>query len=59
MIAKATLREAALWEQSICLECGVLVEAGEEDLAHEGQCGGEVVPARLILQILDAVEEEG
>ena len=57
---EATLQDALLWEEGVCLDCGAVSEP-LEDLTklHEcEECGGNwCAPAVMLVRIKEAVEE--
>lgn len=55
-IARKDLEAAAFWEQSVCLDCGLIVEPDEDTCES---CGSDdLLPAKQVLKATDLVEEE-
>lgn len=61
MISRKTLENASFWEQSICLDCGVVQALAEEaDVVGPcDECGSPAVyAASFVLRCADLVEAE-
>tara|TARA_R110000868_G_scaffold343142_2_gene604226 strand:+ start:451 stop:651 length:201 start_codon:yes stop_codon:yes gene_type:complete len=58
--AETTLQDALLWEEGVCLDCGLPSEPLDDltRLHSCEECGGVwCVPAVMLVKIKDAVEE--
>jgi DNA-directed RNA polymerase subunit RPC12/RpoP len=63
MIARKKIDEAAFWDASVCLDCGRMMEEGEDLEEVDGSpicphCSGTVMFARVLQEALMKVEGE-
>lgn len=55
-ISMTVLKDAAFWDQTICVNCGAV--EGEARYACFHCDSAEVLPAKLILTLVESVEKE-